>query len=90
VGLKQISFNIYYSVATRGRMSPIAISPYQLLSLWRHSSTALAAPVVIMTYISHLWRSQPPFSLWCHLLLSWPRPALRMNVRTDTLLHLIY
>jgi len=53
VGLKQISFNIYYSVATRGHMSPIAVSPYyQLLSLWRHSSTALAAPILIMMSIA--------------------------------------
>ena len=48
--------------------------------------TALAtreAAILIMT----------SFSLWRHLLLSWPRPALRSNVRyvrTDTLPRLIY
>jgi len=29
-------------------------------------------------------------SIWRHSLLSWPCPALRTNVRTDTLPHLIY
>ena len=37
------------------------ISISQLLSLWRHSHYDVS------------WRSQTPFSLWRHLLLSWPR-----------------
>jgi len=68
------------------------ISISQLLSLWRHShydvirvcrAIALTAPVLIMTL----------FSLWRHLLLSWPHPPLRTCVHTlcvDTLLRLIY
>jgi len=47
--------------------------------------TALAAPVLIMK----------SFSLWCHSLLSWPRPqrdgrTYVRYVRTDTLPRLIY
>jgi len=57
-----------YSGSTRGHMSPIANS--RLLSLWRHSHYN----------VSRLRRSQPPFSLWRHSLLSWPRPALRTYV----------
>jgi len=47
------------------------ISISQLLSLWRHSHYD----------VLHLQRSQPPFSLWHHSLLSWPRRFGRMYVR---------
>jgi len=51
------------------------VSISQLLSLWRHSHYDFSC----------LWNSQPPFSLWRHLLLSWPRPLLRTYHCTDTL-----
>jgi len=61
------------------RQSPYLHKPpiviVTLFSLWRLAPTALAAlaaPVLINT----------SFSLWRHSILSWPRPPLRMYVRT--------
>ena len=47
------------------------ISIIQLLSLWRHSHYD----------VSRLRRSQPPFSLWRHSLLSWPRKRCKIDLQ---------
>jgi len=75
----------------------------QSMATCRQSPYLHKPAVIIMTSFSlwchlhvsrrRLWCSQPLFSLWRHLLLSWPGPALRtyiMYVRTDTLPRLLY
>ena len=74
-------------VATR-RQSPYLHKPAVIImtsfSLWRHLR------------VSRLWRSQPPFSLWCHyhyeVILYWTGHAQRYKrtLRMDTLPRLIY
>jgi len=52
----------------------------QPMATYRQSPYFHKPAIIIMT----------SFSLWRHLLLSWPHPALWTNLRTDTLPRLIY
>jgi len=60
----------------------------QLLSLWRHSHYDVIRTA--RAYDARNPRLSQLSSLWRLSLLSWPRPALRTYVRTDTLPRLIY